>query len=190
MKSIAWNIQDEWQPLEAVMVGIGAGMGPVPKLEDTYDPQSRKHVEQGTYPRESDVIRELDAFADALQAHAVQIKRPETLGFNQVFARAEVDRESVRTAPILLDDPRERALAIRLLAFPTAIDATLETYSPHKLANYAYDLATDFTSFYEHCPIVRSDEPTRTSRLALADLTARVLERSLGLLGIDAPERM
>ena len=50
MKSVVWNIQDEWQPLEAVMVGIGVGMGPSPRLADTYDPQSRKHVQQGTYP--------------------------------------------------------------------------------------------------------------------------------------------
>ena len=66
MKSIDWNVQDEWQPLEAVMVGIGNGMGPVPKLEETYDPQSRKHVQDGTYPLESDVTRELDAFAASL----------------------------------------------------------------------------------------------------------------------------
>ena len=38
MKSVVWNIQDEWQPLEAVMVGIGVGMGPAPQLADTYDP--------------------------------------------------------------------------------------------------------------------------------------------------------
>ena len=87
MRSITWNIQDEWQPLEAVMVGIGVGMGPVPKLEDTYDPQSRKHVAKGTYPREADVTRELDALADALSARGILIKRPEAKGFNQVFAR-------------------------------------------------------------------------------------------------------
>lgn len=87
MKSIDWNVQDEWQPLEAVMVGIGDGMGPAPKLEDTYDPQSRKHVQLGTYPQEADVVRELDAFAATLAARGIQIKRPEALGFNQVFAR-------------------------------------------------------------------------------------------------------
>ena len=87
MKSVVWNIQDEWQPLEAVMVGIGLGMGPTPQLADTYDPQSRKHVQQGTYPHESDVTRELDALAAALVAHGVQVKRPESMGFNQVFAR-------------------------------------------------------------------------------------------------------
>ena len=87
MKSIDWNVQDEWQPLEAVMVGIGDGMGPVPKLEETYDPQSRKHVQDGTYPLESDVTRELDAFVASMAARGIQLKRPEALGFNQVFAR-------------------------------------------------------------------------------------------------------
>ncbi len=117
MKSIAWNIQDEWQPLEAVMVGIGAGMGPVPKLEDTYDPQSRKHVERGTYPRESDVARELDAFATTLEARGVQIKRPESLGFNQVFARdigVVIDNAFVLTS-MVEDREQEQAGIERML---------------------------------------------------------------------------
>jgi arginyl-tRNA synthetase len=107
-----------------------------------------------------------------------------------IFRRAELDRSSVRSSPISLDAAQERALALRLLAYPTAIDTTLDSYSPHKLCTYVYELATDFTSFYEHCPILKADEPLRSSRLALADLTARVLAHSLGLLGIDAPEQM
>ncbi len=107
-----------------------------------------------------------------------------------IFRRAGIDRASVRGLPISLEAPQERALALRLLARPTAIDSTLETYSPHKLCTYVYDLATDFTSFYEHCPVLKADEPLRSSRLALSDLTARTLAHSLGLLGIDAPEQM
>jgi arginyl-tRNA synthetase len=107
-----------------------------------------------------------------------------------IFRRAGIDRASVRGLPLLIDTPQERALALRLLAYPTAIEATLETYSPHKLCTYVYDLATDFTAFYEHCPVLKADEPIRSSRLALADLTARTLYHALGLLGIDAPEQM
>ncbi|MBM3800640.1 MAG: arginine--tRNA ligase, partial [Actinobacteria bacterium] len=55
---------------------------------------------------------------------------------------------------------------------------------------YLYDLATVFTAFYEHCPVLKADDAVRESRLALCDLTARVMERGLGLLGIDAPEQM
>ncbi len=107
-----------------------------------------------------------------------------------IFRRAGVDRASVRGVDIQVGTPQERALALRLLAYPTSIDTTLETYSPHKLCTYVYDLATDFTAFYEHCPVLKADEPLRSSRLALADLTARTLAHALGLLGIDAPEQM
>ncbi|MGA9279540.1 arginine--tRNA ligase [Ilumatobacter sp.] len=107
-----------------------------------------------------------------------------------IFRREGVDRASVRSVAIDLAEPQERALARHILAFPSAVDAMLETYSPHKLCTYVYELATAFSAFYEHCRIKGSIEPTYSSRLALADLTARVLERSLGLLGIDAPEQM
>jgi arginyl-tRNA synthetase len=107
-----------------------------------------------------------------------------------IFRRAGVDRSSVRSTSIMIETPQERALALRLLAYPSAIDSTLETYSPHKLCTYVYELATDFTAFYEHCPVLKADEPLRSSRLAIADLTARTLQHALGLLGIDAPEQM
>jgi len=107
-----------------------------------------------------------------------------------IFRKAGVDRASVRGAAIDIVEPQEHALALAVLSLPAAVDTTIETYSPHKLCTYAYDLASTFTSFYEACPILKSDEPTRTSRLALADLTARVLERTLDLLGIEAPDEM
>lgn len=108
-----------------------------------------------------------------------------------LFRRAEVARESVRAKVPTLTEPAERALALRLLAYPTAVEATAERYALHTLCGYLYDLASDFTTFYEQCPVVRApDEDTRASRLALADLTARVLHDGLGLLGIDTPERM
>jgi arginyl-tRNA synthetase len=109
---------------------------------------------------------------------------------HRVFAKAGVDRESVRAIPIEIVEVQEKVLALQVLAFPTAIESVLDQWQPHKLCTYVYDLACAFSSFYEHCPILPSPEPTRSSRLALADLTARVLERSLGLLGIDAPEQM
>jgi arginyl-tRNA synthetase len=109
---------------------------------------------------------------------------------HRVFAKAGVDRESVRATPIEIVDVQEKVLALQVLAFPTAIESVLDQWQPHKLCTYVYDLACAFSSFYEHCPILPSPEPIRSSRLALAGLTARVLERSLGLLGIDAPEQM
>ncbi len=107
-----------------------------------------------------------------------------------LFRRAEVERDDASVWPITIGEDAERELALQILAYPTAVAAVLDGYSPHKLCNYAYDLATAFTSFYEKCPILRSDEEVKKSRLALADLTARVLAAALGLLGIEAPERM
>ncbi|MEQ8436295.1 MAG: arginine--tRNA ligase [Ilumatobacter fluminis] len=107
-----------------------------------------------------------------------------------IFRRAKVDRTSVRSTEIALGEPQERELAKRLLAYPSALDDTLATYSPHKLCTYLFDLAQDFMGFYEHCPVMKADEPVRSSRLALSDLTARTLEHGLGLLGITAPEAM
>ncbi len=107
-----------------------------------------------------------------------------------IFRRADVDRHRVRGCLIGLDERQERDLAQRLLAYPTAIADTLTTYSPHKLCTYLFELAQDFTAFYEHCPVMQADEPVRTSRLALCDVAARTLEHGLGLLGIDAPEAM
>ena len=108
-----------------------------------------------------------------------------------LFRRAELDPASVRSVVPTLGEPAERQLALRLLAYPTAVAHTLATYSPHTLCNHLYDVAADFTTFYEHCPVLRApDDETRLSRLALAAVTARILRHGLGLLGIDAPERM
>jgi arginyl-tRNA synthetase len=108
-----------------------------------------------------------------------------------LFRRAEVDPTAVRAVVPSLDQPQERALALRLLAFDAAVTETAQRYIPHRLCNYLFDLAQDFTAFYEACPVLRADtEEIRTSRLALADMTARVLAKGLDLLGIEAPERM
>jgi arginyl-tRNA synthetase len=104
-------------------------------------------------------------------------------------AEAGVARE--QDAAIAVVEPAERKLALELLDFGTAVLEAGDTLRPHRLAGYLYDLATAFTAFYETCPVLKApDEATRASRLALCELTARVLARGLKLLGIAAPERM
>ena len=108
-----------------------------------------------------------------------------------IFRRAEIDRASVRGVRPVIEQPQEKALVLALLGFGSALADTLERYSPHRLCTYLYELATTFTAFYEHCPVLKADdEAVRASRLALCDLTARVMNRGLGLLGIDSPEQM
>ena len=109
-----------------------------------------------------------------------------------LFRRAGVDRQAGRRrGGARRGRPQERALALRLLGYEAALVEAAARYSPHRLCTYLFELATDFTAFYEHCPVLKapSDE-LRTSRLALSALTARTLAHGLGLLGIDAPEQM
>jgi arginyl-tRNA synthetase len=108
-----------------------------------------------------------------------------------IFRRAEVDPADVRGVAPLIGAPQERDLAFALLSFDRAVWDALDTLSPHKLCTHLFDLASRFTAFYEACPVLRAEtEELRASRLALCDLTARVLATGLGLLGIDAPDRM
>ena len=94
--------------------------------------------------------------------------------------------------PVTLTQPAERALVIKLLGFPAAIQATVDAYAPHKLSSYLYETASTFTSFYDSCPILAAttSPEARESRLVLAQLTSKVLTLGLSLLGIEAPERL
>ncbi len=89
-----------------------------------------------------------------------------------------------------LADPAEWTLAKKLFQFGEVLPQTLEDFRPNLLANYLYELANLFHGFYEACPVLRSEGATRDSRLALCDLSARVLRQGLGLLGIATPEKM
>jgi arginyl-tRNA synthetase len=106
-----------------------------------------------------------------------------------IFRRAGVAPPAPGAAP-LLGEPPERALALHLLRFGAAVEATAETWSPSKLCTYLFELATSFTTFYEACRVLVDDDAVRVSRLGLCDLTARVLELGLSLLGMEAPEQM
>lgn len=108
-----------------------------------------------------------------------------------IFRRAEIHRETVRSVVPTLADLKERALALRILRFDSATWEMIDTLSPHKMCTYLFDLASDFTSFYEHCSVLKAEsEELKMSRLALCDATARVMEQGLALLGIRAPEQM
>jgi arginyl-tRNA synthetase len=95
------------------------------------------------------------------------------------------------TGPILLTAAAERTLALRLLSFGAAVADTALTAEPHKLAAFLFETASDFTTFYEQCPVLKAQsQQIRESRLALSALTLRVLLTGLGLLGIPVPDRM
>jgi len=87
--------------------------------------------------------------------------------------------------------PAERALQLQLALLPDAIASAAEARGPHHLAGYAYDLAQVFNQFYNQCHILSEDDPARRAAwLGLVAATLRTLETVLGLLAIEAPERM
>jgi arginyl-tRNA synthetase len=88
-------------------------------------------------------------------------------------------------------EPAERELVKKLLAFPALVEEAAERYAPHLVAVYALELAQTFTAYYRDCPILKvSDEALKSFRLATTVATRRVVARSLGLLGVSAPETM
>jgi arginyl-tRNA synthetase len=93
-------------------------------------------------------------------------------------------------AKIQITDNAERALAIKLLQYAETLPIVLEDFRPNILANYLYELANTYHSFYEACPVLKAEPDLRASRLLLSELAARTLSHGLGLLGIHCPERM
>ena len=94
------------------------------------------------------------------------------------------------TSNIELAEPEEIALARHLLNFGLTLESAAEEYRPNYLCNYLYELAGHFTRFYENCPVLKSEGATRDSRLALCDLTAKVLKEGLSILGIKTLDQM
>ena len=108
-----------------------------------------------------------------------------------IFRKAEATSDSQHpTSNIQLSAPEEIALARQLLNFGVVLEAAAAEYRPNFICNYLYDLAGRFARFYESCPVLKADESSRASRLALCDLTARVLKQGLDALGIESLERM
>src|SRR5438132_1226216 len=91
---------------------------------------------------------------------------------------------------LVLAEAAEINLAKLLCQFAEVVPRVLNDFRPNILANYLFELANSFHTFYEACPVLKSEEPTRSSRLALSDLTGRILQKGLELLGIKVPEKM
>ncbi|HMP89857.1 MAG TPA: arginine--tRNA ligase [Kiritimatiellia bacterium] len=92
--------------------------------------------------------------------------------------------------PILLTEPVERLLAVRLIRFPDALNRAANQYRPNLLADYLFDLAQLYSRFYQNVPFLKADEGVRESRVRLCGLVYRTLKTGLNLLGIDTPDRI
>ncbi len=104
------NIKDETSRLRAVVLGTAESNGPVPSIEDAYDPKSRQHIAAGTYPVEADMVKEMTAVAEVFKKYDVEVFRPEVIkDYNQIFSRdiAFVIEDKLIKANILPDRDRE-----------------------------------------------------------------------------------
>jgi len=82
------NIQNETSRLRAVILGTAESSGPIPTIEESYDPKSREHIIAGTYPKEEDMVKEMNAVCKVFEKYGVKVFRPEVIeDYNQIFAR-------------------------------------------------------------------------------------------------------
>jgi len=88
LRAMKLNVNNETSRLRALLLGIADSEGGVPKLSEAYDPKSIEHIKAGTYPKEEDMVKELDAVAAVLAKYDVQVFRPELIeNYNQIFSR-------------------------------------------------------------------------------------------------------
>lgn len=112
---------------------------------------------------------------------------------NAYVRTRSIFRRSGHEAPaavIQLEDPAERALALKLNQFGEIVPDVLHDFRPNLLAAYLYELSQAFHAFYENCPVIKAEGSLRDARLTLCDLTSKVLKQGLELLGIGVTERM
>jgi len=92
--------------------------------------------------------------------------------------------------PLSFGEPVERALAVRLVRFGEIVEKAALDYKPSMLADYLFDLAQTYSTFYQNVPFLKAEEGIRESRVRLCGIVAAVLRKGLGLLGIETPERI
>jgi arginyl-tRNA synthetase len=170
-------------------------------IRDRYDDPEQRHeiaLEVGigalkygdlSVGRDSNYVLDFDRLL-ALTGNTGPYLQYAAARIRSIFARAGLDPAEVGSGTIVLGTPAERALALQLLRFGRAVEDVTLLAEPHKLAAFLFEVASVFTTFYEHCPVLTASDQTRQSRLALCALTLRVLVTGLGLLGISVPARM
>src|SRR5213082_1650412 len=124
----------------------------------------------------------------ALQGNTAPYLQNAYVRVRSIFRKA--GEAAAKIDKFVLNEAAEVTLAKRLCQFAEIVPQVLNDFRPNILANYLFELANTFHTFYEACPVLKADEPVRSSRLALSDLTGKVLKTGLGLLGIKVPEKM
>ncbi|MDA9556849.1 arginine--tRNA ligase [Vibrio sp.] len=106
-----------------------------------------------------------------------------------IFAKAGVSMDSL-SGGITISEEKEKALIAKLMQFEEAVLTVAREGQPHLMCTYLFELAGQFSSFYEACPILNAEEAVKQSRLKLAALTAKTIKQGLDLLGIETLDKM
>ncbi|MBD1891799.1 arginine--tRNA ligase [Coleofasciculus sp. FACHB-SPT9] len=108
-----------------------------------------------------------------------------------ISRKGDIDFEQLgMNAKILLQEETELVLAKHLLQLSEVLSDVEQNLLPNRLCQYLFELSQKFNQFYDQCQVLKAEEPVRTSRLVLCNLTARTLKLGLSLLGISVLERM
>jgi len=164
------NLSEEEKAAIAQTIGIGAV----------------KYADLSQY-RMTDYVFSWDKML-SLQGNTAPYLQNAYVRIRSIFRKA--GKIEFKSDKLALAHPAEINLAKRLSQFAEIVPQVLNDFRPNILANYLFELANNFHTFYEACPVLKAEEPARSSRLALSELTGRVLQKGLQLLGIKVPERM
>ena len=107
-----------------------------------------------------------------------------------IFRKAGIPINSFEISIINLSDQEEISLVKKIISFPSIIRQVRTDLSPHLIANFLYELATKFNSFYKQLQVLHNNEVVRNRRLSLSLATLNTLTTGLDLLGIETLEKM
>lgn len=138
--------------------------------------------------RQSDFVFNWDRML-ALQGNTAPYLQYAYARIRSIFRKGQAEG-AVPPETVTISEPAERALAMKLLRLPEALASAEDDFRLNLVTTYLYELSQVFTGFYESCPVLASDDPVRSGRLALCDLAARTLRTGLETLGIGVVERM
>jgi len=139
--------------------------------------------------RQSDYIFSWDKML-SLQGNTAPYLQYSYVRIRSIFRKGNVEDELAGKDDIRLTEPAEISLAMKLCRFGEALPLVLVDFRPNSLATYLYELASEFHGFFEACPVLKAEEPARSTRLILCSLAAQILKQGLDLLGIQVPEKM
>ena len=141
-----------------------------------------------SHRRESDYMYDLEKMV-ALEGDTAPYLQYSYVRCRSIF-RKLTEEVTLAGDDLVLEDEREIHLARMIARFGEVVPQVLEELRPNVLASYLLDLARAYHSFFQSCPVLKSEGATKASRLTLCEVTARVLQQGLGLLGIQVPEKM